>query len=146
MTERVCVKIKKISTDAITPKYATNGAAGCDLYSTDDLTLWHGSRVLVGTGICLEIPEGWYAKVCPRSGMAINAGITVLNAPGIIDFDYRGEIKVILYNTSDDRFFIKKGDRIAQLVFSQCNQADFSVVEDLTLTERSGGFGSTGKR
>jgi dUTP pyrophosphatase len=101
---------------------------------------------MVPTGIRMEIPIGFEAQVRPRSGLAAKHGITVLNSPGTIDSDFRGEVKVVLLNTSDEKFIVKKGDRIAQLVFSQVFRAIFKKDEVLTQTDRGqGGFGSTGK-
>lgn len=127
------------------PIYTTPGSAGCDLVSTEDLILPPGGRALVGTGLFMEMPQGFVGMVCPRSGLALKHGITVLNAPGIIDSDYRGEVKVILTNLSNEEYSVKKGDRIAQLLFSPILQAHFKATSELSSTDRgSGGFGSTG--
>ena len=131
--------------DAVIPKYQTASSAGCDLHSIEDVDIRPGKRALIGTGIKLELPLGITACVCPRSGLAVKHGITVLNAPGIIDSDYRGEIKVILYNTGDEVFEVKKGDRIAQIIFTSVIQAIFQKSEELSNTVRGeNGFGSTG--
>jgi dUTP pyrophosphatase len=128
------------------PKYQTQGSSGCDLRSSIDAVIPAGKRQMVPTGLKVEIPVGFEGQVRPRSGLAAKHGITVLNTPGTVDCDYRGEIKVILLNTSDEDFIIKKGDRIAQLVFSQVFRAIFKKEEALTSTERAeGGFGSTGR-
>ena len=128
------------------PKYQTAGASGCDLRSSVDAVIPAGKRGIVPTGLKVDIPTGFEGQVRPRSGLAAKHGITVLNTPGTIDCDYRGEIKVILLNTGDEEFIIKKGDRIAQLVFSQVFRAIFKKDENLTSTDRGdGGFGSTGK-
>lgn len=128
------------------PKYQTAGASGCDLRSSVDAVIPAGKRGIVPTGLKVDIPTGFEGQVRPRSGLAAKHGITVLNTPGTIDCDYRGEIKVILLNTGDEDFIIKKGDRIAQLVFSQVFRAIFKKDENLTSTDRGdGGFGSTGK-
>ena len=128
------------------PKYQTPGASGCDLRSSIDFVIPAGKRAIVPTGLKLDIPTGFEAQVRPRSGLAAKNGITVLNSPGTIDCDFRGEVKVILLNTDDQDFIIKKGDRIAQLVFSQVFRAIFKKEENLTSTDRGdGGFGSTGK-
>ena len=128
------------------PKYQTQGSSGCDLRSSIDSVIPAGKRSIVPTGLKLDIPTGFEAQVRPRSGLAAKHGITVLNSPGTIDCDFRGEVKVILLNTSDEDFIIKKGDRIAQLVFAQVFRAIFKNDENLTSTERGdGGFGSTGK-
>lgn len=128
------------------PKYQTQGSSGCDLHASIDCIIPAGRRSVVPTGLKLEIPVGFEAQVRPRSGLAAKHGITVLNTPGTVDSDYRGEIKVILLNTGDDDFTIKKGDRIAQLVFSQVFRAIFKKEEAMSSTDRAeGGFGSTGR-
>ena len=130
------------------PKYATRLSAGVDLYAnlTDSMIVEPMQRVLVPTGYFLEIPEGYEAQVRPRSGLAIKHGITVLNSPGTIDADYRGEIKVILINLSDESFEIKNGERIAQMVFARCERVEWQEVAEISDTERgAGGFGSSGK-
>ncbi len=137
----------KVLTDDISqiPAYQTSGSAACDLKSTDELVIPSGTRVTVGTGIKLEIPNGFGAMVCSRSGLAAKNGIQVLNAPGIIDTDYRGEIKVILHNSGQSEFIVKKGDRIAQLLFFPIFQAIFQKAELIDNTARGeGGLGSTG--
>ena len=137
----------KVLTDDISqiPAYQTSGSAACDLKSTDELVIPSGTRVTVGTGIKLQIPNGFGAMVCSRSGLAAKNGIQVLNAPGIIDTDYRGEIKVILHNSGQSEFIVKKGDRIAQLLFFPIFQAIFQKAELIDNTARGeGGLGSTG--
>jgi len=129
------------------PTYTTSGASGVDLSADiqEDILLQPGQRVLVPTGISIAIPEGVEAQVRPRSGLAWKNGITVLNTPGTIDADYRGEIKVILVNLGQEPFTITRGMRIAQLVFAPVIQVAFKAVESLDETERNaGGFGSTG--
>ena len=129
------------------PSYETSASAGVDLRAnlTDVIILKPLGRTLVKTGIFIEIPEGYEAQVRPRSGLALKKGITVLNSPGTIDADYRGEIGVILINLSNEDFVIENGERIAQLVFSSVEQAQWLEVETLTETHRGeGGFGSTG--
>lgn len=141
----VYVKISQLHEHAICPAYQTKGAAGMDIHSISDLTIAPGKTALVQTGIALGIPEGYEAQVRPRSGLAFKYGVTVLNSPGTIDSDYRGEVKVILINHGDQEFIIHRGDRIAQLVFCPVNRATFidSKLED---TDRgTGGFGSTGR-
>lgn len=130
------------------PKYETSGAAGLDLKANleENIVLRPLERALVKTGLFLEIPQGYEAQVRPRSGLAFKNGITVLNSPGTIDADYRGEVGVILINLSNQEFEIKNGERIAQLVFAKVEQADFIMVNELSDTDRgTGGFGSTGK-
>lgn len=129
------------------PQYETELSAGVDLKANIDVAIHLESleRCLVKTGLFLELPAGVEAQVRPRSGLALKKGITVLNSPGTIDADYRGEVGVILINLSTDKFSINPGDRIAQLVFAQHEQADFQVVDSLSETDRGeGGFGSTG--
>ena len=129
------------------PAYETIASAGVDLRAnlTDVIILKPLGRTLVKTGIFIEIPEGYEAQVRPRSGLALKKGITVLNSPGTIDADYRGEIGVILINLSNEDFVIENGERIAQLVFSSVEQAQWIEVEMLSETHRGeGGFGSTG--
>ena len=132
------------------PRQQTTGAAGVDLLaalSPDEvLSLAPGKRTLVPTGLSMAIPTGYEAQVRPRSGLAAKHGVTVLNTPGTIDADYRGEVKVILINLGDAPFEIRRGDRIAQLVVGPVMQVNFELRETLDATERgSGGFGSTGR-
>lgn len=130
------------------PEYATTHSAGLDLRAniTEDIVFGLLDRVIIPTGLYLEIPIGYEAQVRPRSGLAIKHGITVVNSPGTIDADYRGEVKVGLINLSNDVFIIKPGDRIAQLVFARHETIRWSSVELLTETDRGeGGFGHTGK-
>ena len=130
------------------PAYETSASAGLDLraFIPETITLLPLERKLIKTGLFLEIPEGYEAQVRPRSGLALKNGITVLNSPGTIDADYRGEVGVILVNISQDNFEINSGDRIAQMVFAKVKQAKWIVAEELSETERGeGGFGSTGK-
>jgi dUTP pyrophosphatase len=129
----------------IEPHYQTEGSAGCDLVATEDVELVPGKWAAVSTGLFVEIPRGYAGYVCPRSGLSLKSGVSVLNAPGIIDSDYRGEIKVILVNHADLRYKVKKGDRIAQLLFVPVVHAVLRDSESLSSTARgSGGFGSTG--
>ncbi|MDO5342480.1 MAG: dUTP diphosphatase [Bacteroidia bacterium] len=135
--------------DNALPNYETVNSAGMDLraYLPDgQIVIKSMQRVLVPTGLFMEIPVGYEGQVRPRSGLAIKNGITVLNSPGTIDADYRGEIKVILINLSDTDFVINSGDRIAQLIIAKCEQMEVVEVESLSETERgAGGFGHTGK-
>lgn len=131
------------------PEYATKASAGVDLRANIDTAISIGSleKVVVPTGLFMEIPVGYEAQVRPRSGLAFKHGITVLNSPGTIDADYRGEIKVILVNLSKETFIIENGERIAQMVIAAHEQAEWQAVESLEETERgAGGFGSTGKK
>jgi len=132
------------------PRQQSAGAAGVDLVAaladTETLSLLPGQRVLVPCGFALALPVGYEAQVRPRSGLAAKYGVTVLNSPGTIDADYRGEIKVILVNLGQDSFDIRRGDRIAQMVVGPVSQVSFVERETLDATDRgSGGFGSTGR-
>ncbi len=147
MTDPVPVKIKRLphGHGLDLPAYATQGAAGMDVVSAENVTLRPGARNAVGTGFAVAIPAGYEIQVRPRSGLALKHGITVPNTPGTIDSDYRGELKVIMINHSDENFPIQRGDRIAQLVVSPVTQGQWEEVEDLDETARgAGGFGSTG--
>jgi len=131
------------------PFYATKAAAGADLKAVLDepLTLKPLERKVIGTGLKIALPEGFEAQVRPRSGLAAKHGISVLNSPGTIDADYRGEIGVIIVNLSNEDFTIHPGERIAQLVLARFEQINWQITESLSQTERGyGGFGSTGKQ
>jgi len=141
------LKVKMLREGVTLPKYQTDHSAGLDLCACidKDIILMPGERVLVPTGISIELPDGYEAQVRPRSGLAINHGVTVLNSPGTIDPDYRGEVKVILINLGKEPFVIKNGMRIAQMVISKFERVEVEVVEELSQTRRGeGGFGSTG--
>ncbi len=130
------------------PNYATKLSAGVDLRADlkDDIILKPLQRVLIPTGLYIELPEGYEAQIRPRSGLAYKHGISVLNSPGTIDADYRGEIKVLLVNLSNDDFVIKNGERICQMVIARHETVNFELVDSLDDTERgTGGFGHTGK-
>lgn len=131
------------------PRYETSGAAGMDLLAAVEegapLTLKPGARALVPTGLAIALPQGFEAQVRPRSGLAAKNGVTVLNSPGTIDCDYRGEVKVILINHGDEAFVVTRGTRIAQMVVAPVTQAVLAEVDTLDETQRgAGGFGSTG--
>ena len=131
------------------PNYATIGSSGMDIraFIAEPILLQPLERVLVATGLFLEIPEGFEAQIRPRSGLAVKQGITCLNTPGTIDADYRGEIKVILINLSNEVQIINNGDRIAQMVFQKVEQIQWQQVQNINETVRgTGGFGSTGKQ
>ena len=142
------VKISCVAKEgAVLPVYKTSGAAGADVcaLTESDVVLKKGSRALVGTGLFFAIPEGYEIQVRPRSGLAFKNGVTVLNTPGTIDSDYRGELKVLLYNCGDEDFIIKNGDRIAQIVVAPVTLGALEPCDALPETERGeGGFGSTG--
>ena len=129
------------------PAYETTGSAGLDLRATGDLTLKPGERSLVSTGIAIALPPGYEAQIRPRSGLAVKHGVTVLNSPGTIDSDYRGEVKVPLINHGDRDFAITRGDRIAQMVIAPVSRIAWESVIELDITMRgAGGFGSSGRR
>jgi dUTP pyrophosphatase len=131
------------------PEYATTGSSGMDIraFLTNPITMAPMERVLISTGLFLALPENWEAQIRPRSGLAIKQGLTCLNTPGTIDADYRGELKVILINLSNEAQVISDGDRIAQMVFQKVEKVILEKVETLEATERgAGGFGHTGKK
>lgn len=139
------VKIKQLHQDSIVPRYQTSCAAGFDFHSIEDVVIKAGERGVVKTGLAVQLQEGYELQVRPRSGLALKNGITVLNTPGTIDSDYRGEIMVILINHSKEDFKISKGDRIAQGVIAQYARAEFEICENLDATQRGEkGFGSSG--
>ncbi|MFM1783948.1 MAG: dUTP diphosphatase [Actinomycetota bacterium] len=143
----VSVEILLVAEPGFEPIYAQPGDAGADLKSTEDVVIPAGGWKLVGTGVKVAMPDGYVGLVHPRSGLAAKQGITVLNTPGTVDAGYRGEIKVNLYNASSNDFEVKRGDRIAQLVFQQVSRAKFVTVAELPETARGeAGFGSTGSR
>ena len=128
------------------PEYATAGAAGMDLHTVSSVELERGQRALVPTGLRVRIPAGFEGQIRPRSGLAVRHGIGMVNAPGTVDSDYRGEIRVLLINLGDEPVRLEPGERIAQLVLSPVAHAQTVVVESLDATERGeGGFGSTGR-
>ena len=130
-----------------TPSYETSLSAGMDLraYVEEPITLSPGERKLIKTGLHIELPEGYEAQVRPRSGLAFKKGITVLNSPGTIDADYRGDVGVILINHSNEEFAVNSGDRIAQLVISKFEKVDWETSDEINSTSRGdSGFGSTG--
>lgn len=145
----VTVPIRRLphGADLPLPAYETTGAAGLDLRAAiaEPLTVAPGRRQLVPTGLALQLPEGFEAQVRPRSGLALRHGVTVLNSPGTVDRDYRGEVSVVLINHGEEPFRIARGDRIAQLVIAPVTQARLVEVDMLDETERgAGGYGSTG--
>lgn len=143
----VTIRFMKLNASAVAPEYQTQQAAGADLCAclSEPLTIRPGEYIMVPTGIAVELPEGHEMQVRPRSGLAAKHGITVLNAPGTIDSDYRGEIKVVLINHGTIPFVVQHGDRIAQAVIAKYETVHFGATESLEETERGAdGFGSTG--
>jgi len=146
----VPVKIKRLRQDATIPTYGSAEAAGADVYAVfdknDDLWLAPGERRMISTGIAVELPVGFEFQVRPRSGLAAKHGLTIVNTPGTVDSDYRGEIKVILLNTSNKAYQMSPGERIGQLVIAPVLRAQFAEVEELDISDRgAAGFGSTGR-
>ena len=150
MSSFIEMKVRVANDSIELPAYETNSSAGMDLRAylpVGSITLQPKQRVLVGTGLYFEIPEGFEVQIRPRSGLALKQGITVLNSPGTIDADYRGEIKVILINHGDEPFVIEHKMRIAQMVVTKYHRIQFKLVKELASSERgSGGFGSTGTK
>jgi len=150
MTEPVTVRVRVLphGEGLALPSYESAGAAGADVRAAVDepVVIAPGERVAVPTGLILEIPDGWEGQVRPRSGLALRRGLTVVNAPGTVDSDYRGELKVLLVNLDDEAVTVDRGDRVAQLVVAPVTRADFVPADDLEATVRgTGGFGSTGR-
>lgn len=140
------MQIEIIAEEGMLPIYAREGDAGADLRASEDAEILAGQQVLVKTGVRLGLPDGVVGLVCSRSGLALKSGIFVLNAPGVVDSGYRGEVGVILKNAGSSTFLVKKGDRIAQLMIQKFESPTFVQVEELSETSRGeGGFGSTGK-
>ena len=146
MVNKIDIKTKA-ENGAVVPVYKTSGAAGADVcaHLENPVTLKKGERQLIPTGLYFEIPEGYEIQVRPRSGLAFKNGVTVLNTPGTIDSDYRGELKVLLINLGNDDFVINNGERIAQIIVAPVTVGNFISAENLSETQRGkGGFGSTG--
>ncbi|QGU02181.1 Deoxyuridine 5'-triphosphate nucleotidohydrolase [Corynebacterium kalinowskii] len=141
------IQIKRLDPDLPLPRRAHRGDAGADLYATESVTIAPGERILVGTGIAIALPLGTVGLIHPRSGLAARQGLSIVNAPGTVDADYRGEIKVCLINLDPrEDIVITRGDRIAQLVVQRVELVDFEEVDDLDETVRgTGGHGSTGR-
>ncbi len=151
MVDEITIKVKRISSefeDIELPHYTTQGSAGMDIRAAvkDEIILQAGQIDLIPTNLIVEIPEGYEIQVRPRSGLSIKHGIGILNSPGTIDSDYRGEVKIIMMNFSKEDFAIKRGERIAQLVLSKVYRAKFEENDNLLKTKRGeGGFGHTGR-
>ena len=143
------ILIKRLSKEVSLPKYETNGSSGMDLAANieSNISISPGKTEIIPTGLALSIPKGFEIQIRPRSGLAAKKNLSVLNTPGTIDSDYRGEIKVILINLGIDTFIVEKGLRIAQMVLCPIDRADLEEVDDLNKTQRGkGGFGSTGTK
>lgn len=139
------VGIKRLREDAILPKYANEGDAGADLFAIEEVVIKARSRALIKTGIALELPKNTEAQIRSRSGLALKSGIFVLNSPGTVDEGYKGEVGIILYNSTDEDFIVTKHMKVAQMVIKPVYQFDFIEVEELSESARSdNGFGSTG--
>lgn len=147
MFEPIEILVKRLdhAEDLPMPSYETKGSAGMDVRAAEEATIAPGKRQLVGTGFAFAIPDGFEVQVRPRSGLALKQGISVLNTPGTIDSDYRGEVKVILANLGEEQFVIERGDRIAQIIVAPVQRGNLVEVSELDDTIRgAGGFGSTG--
>jgi len=144
----VAISVKRLhGGDLSLPRYMTEASAGMDIYAAvdDDTTLLPGERGLIPTGIAVALPTGYEAQIRPRSGLAVKAGVTLLNSPGTIDADYRGEVKILIINHGTQPFVVRRGDRIAQMVIHRVCRALWEMADDLETTERgAGGFGHTG--
>lgn len=153
MTKTLVVPVTRIHNRTALPRYMTTGAAGMDVYADvqdltggkDTVTISPLGRVLIPTGFALALPDGYEAQIRPRSGLALRAGLTILNSPGTIDADYRDEVKILIINLGELPIHITHGDRIAQLVVAPVTRVDWQEVEKLPRTSRTGGFGHTGQ-
>lgn len=142
---KVRIPLQRLDDELPIPAHARPGDGGVDLHARDDVVLGPGERSVVPTGVAVAIPDGYAGLVTPRSGLAARHGISIVNGPGLVDAGYRGEIKIVLVNLSDEEFPIARGERIAQLVVVPVAAQEFVVVDELPVTTRgSGGFGSTG--
>ncbi len=148
LNKEVAISIKRLRDEDISlPSYMTENAAGMDVFAAvgKEETLLPGDRRLIPTGIAVELPHGYEAQIRPRSGLAVKAGITILNSPGTIDEDYRGEVKILIINHGSAPFVVKRGDRIAQMVIHKVCRVTWDVTDSLNTTDRGdGGFGHTG--
>lgn len=146
MSVQIKFKRERGIEDIELPSYQTAGAAGMDVRAAEERTLQPGETALIPTGFSMEIPEGYEAQIRPRSGLAAKHGITLLNSPGTIDHDFRGEVQIILTNLGHEPFFVHRGDRIAQMVIAKFERVEIEIVTELSETDRGvGGFGHTGK-
>lgn len=140
------MKIKKLNSEAIIPQYQSQGAAGFDFHALNELVLQPGERGIIETGLAVALDIGYELQVRPRSGLAFKHGISIVNTPGTVDSDYRGEVKIVLINHGSEEFAVKKGERVAQGVIKEVVQAQIVEVDELDSTQRGeAGFGSTGR-
>ena len=148
LNNEVAISVKRLhGKDISLPRYMTENSAGMDIFAAVDneATLLPGERRLIPTGIAIALPPGYEAQIRPRSGLAVKAGVTVLNSPGTIDADYRGEVKILIINHGTAPFVVKRGDRIAQMVIHRVHRASWNMTDSLEGTKRGdGGFGHTG--
>lgn len=148
MNNEVAISVKRMhGKDISLPRYMTENSAGMDIFAAVDSeeTLLPGERKLIPTGIAIALPPGYEAQIRPRSGLAVKAGVTVLNSPGTIDEDYRGEVKILIINHGTAPFVVRRGDRIAQMVIHRVYKVSWNMTDNLEITKRSdGGFGHTG--
>lgn len=144
MSERETVQIRLLSSDARMPRRGSRRAAGFDLFASEGAVIPPRGRAVVATGIAMAIPDGLYGRVAPRSGLAVRHGIDV--GAGVIDGDYRDELRILLFNLSDEPFEVRTGDRIAQIVFERIAEPELVETDSLEGDDRGGGFGSTGLR
>ena len=148
LNNKVAISVKRLQgKDISLPRYMTENSAGMDIFAAvnGEETLLPGERRLIPTGIAIALPPGYEAQIRPRSGLAVEGGVTVLNSPGTIDADYRGEVKILIINHGDKPFAVKRGDRIAQMVIHKIYRASWNMTDNLEITVRGdGGFGHTG--
>ncbi len=145
MSEPVVVAVKVVGDASVLPQYMTAGASGMDVRAAESAVLEAGGRAAVGTGLAVAVPRGWEIQIRPRSGLALRHGVTVVNAPGTIDSDYRGEIRILLVNLGRVAYSVERGDRIAQMVLCPVGRLQWAESDTLDSTARGGGgFGSTG--
>jgi dUTP pyrophosphatase len=143
--KKLSVQVMRLRPEAVIPEFQTQGAAGCDLHSVRQVNIQPGTTEVIPTGLALAVPAGYELQVRPRSGLAAKHSLSVLNSPGTVDSDYRGEVKIIIHNHGMISHLVNVGDRIAQAVFNKLPTVEFVEVEELAETDRgSGGFGSTG--
>ncbi len=145
MSDPVAIQVQVVGDAPVLPQYMTPGSSGMDVRAAEAVVLEAGDRAAVGTGLAVAVPRGWEIQIRPRSGLALRNGVTVVNAPGTIDSDYRGEIRILLVNLGRDAYAVERGDRIAQMVLCPVGRVHWEETDSLDSTDRGGGgFGSTG--